>query len=194
MEIFPNYSEANRFKARFECSLHRWEACRSDATASANIVPYPETLGYEADAERALGDRAAAAQTDGLIHTIERIGNTQHVSDRLLAIYYSEHRIDTADAYRIAKRELRARHDIFTEDTLAWAAAMDGHWNEARTWMKRAIRFDTENSLMQYHAGAIALHFGDRAEAKRRFQTALALNPSFHPFYADDARTQLARL
>jgi tetratricopeptide (TPR) repeat protein len=194
LTIFPNYSEANRFKARFECALHRWEACRSDAIASANVVPYPETLGYEADAERALGDAAAAARTDGLIRTIERIGNAQHVSDRLLAIYYSEHRIDTPDAYRIAKRELQARDDIFTEDTLAWAAAMDGRWDEARTWMKRAIRFDTENSLMQYHAGAIALHFGDRAEAKERFQKALALNPSFHPFYADDARTQLARL
>jgi tetratricopeptide (TPR) repeat protein len=194
LNVFPNYSEANRFKARFECALHRWQACRDDATASANVVPYPETLGYEADAERALGDRAAAARTDDLIRTVERIGNTQHISDRLLAIYYSEHRIHVADAYRIARNELAVRDDIFTEDTLAWAAAMDGRWNEARVHIRRALRFDTENSLLQYHAGIIALHFGDRSEAKARLERALALNPSFHPYYADDARAQIARL
>jgi tetratricopeptide (TPR) repeat protein len=194
LTVFPNYSEANRFKARFECALHRWKDCLRDATASANVVPYPETLGYVADAQRALGDGADAARTDDLIRAIERIGNAQHISDRLLAIYYSEHRIHVDDAYRIAKRELLARDDILTEDTLAWAAAMDGRWDEARAHMKSAIRFDTENSLLQYHAGAIALHFGDKDEAKARFERALALNPSFHPFYADDARAQLARL
>jgi tetratricopeptide (TPR) repeat protein len=157
-------------------------------------VPYPETLGYEADAQRALGDAAGAARTDDLIRTIEKIGNTQHISDRLLAIYYAEHRIHTDDAYRIAERELAARDDIFTEDTLAWAAAMDGKWDEARTHENRAIRFDTENSLLQYHAGVIALHFGDAAAGKARLRRALALNPSFHPFYADDARSRLARL
>ena len=194
LTVFPNYSEANRFKARFECALHRWQECLADATASANVVPYPETLGYEADAQRALGQNAAAAQTDDLIRTVERIGNTQHISDRLLAIYYSEHRMHVDDAYRIAKNELLARDDIFTEDTVAWAAAMDDRWDEARAHVRKALRFNTENSLLQYHAGVIALHFGETAEAKARLERALALNPSFHPFYADDARMRLARL
>ena len=157
-------------------------------------MPYPETLGYEEDADRALGDTPGAERIADLIVTIERIGNAQHISDRLLAIYYAEHRIRTADAYAIARRELSVRDDIFTEDTLAWAAAADGRWNEARTAAGKALRFDTENSLMQYHAGIIALHFGDRDGAKRRFQKALILNPSFHSVYADDARAQLARL
>ncbi|MBD5635725.1 MAG: hypothetical protein IAI49_14735 [Candidatus Eremiobacteraeota bacterium] len=194
LAVFPNYSEANRFKARFDCALHRWQECLDAATASANVVPYPETLGYEADAQNALGKSADAARTNDTIRTIERIGNAQHISDRLLAIYYSEHRLYPDDAYRIAKRELLARDDILTEDTLAWAAAMDGRWNEARSHSAKAMRFDTEISLLQYHAGIIALHFGDKATAKARLQRALALNPSFHPFYADDAREQLARL
>jgi tetratricopeptide (TPR) repeat protein len=151
-------------------------------------------LGYEVDAQRALGDAAGAAQTADLIHTIERIGNAQHVSDRLLAIYYSEHGERLDDAYAIAHRELRARDDVLTEDTLAWAAAMDGRWEEARAHDARALRYGTENALMQYHAGAIALHFGDRASAKEHLTRALALNPSFHPFYADDAREKLAAL
>jgi tetratricopeptide (TPR) repeat protein len=194
LAIFPNYADANRLKARFACALKRWTECRDAAAASANVVPYPETLGYEEDAERALGAAADADRIADLIQTIEKIGNAQHISDRLLAIYYAEHRIHAADAFAIARRELRARDDIFTEDTLAWAAVADGRWNDARAAAGKALRFDTENSLLQYHAGIIALHFGDRDDAKRRFQKALSLNPSFHPFYADDARAQLARL
>jgi tetratricopeptide (TPR) repeat protein len=194
LAIFPNYAEANRLKAKFACALKEWQACRDAAVASANVVPYPETLGYEEDADRALGASALADQIADLIVTIEKIGNAQHISDRLLAIYYAEHRIRTADAYAIARRELAVRDDIFTEDTLAWAAASDGRWASARVAVQRAIRFDTENSLLQYHAGIIALHFGERDEAKRRLQKALTLNPRFHSIYADDARDQLARL
>lgn len=194
VEIFPNYADANRVLARVECALQRWSDCLRDATASANVVPYPETLGYEADAQRALGDAAGATQTDGLIRTVERIGNAQRISDRLLAIYYSEHGLYPDDAYAIARRELAVRDDIFTEDTLAWAAAADGRWDVARGAIRKAIRFDTENSLLQFHAGMIALHFGDRSEAKRRLERALALNPHFHQAYADQARATLARL
>jgi Flp pilus assembly protein TadD len=157
-------------------------------------VPFPEVLGYEADAQRALGDASGAAQTDDVIRTVERVGNAQHISDRLLAIYYAEHGENVADAYAIAKRELAVRDDVFTEDTLAWAAAMDGRWDEARTRIAGALRYGTENALLRYHAGAIALHFGDRAEARRRLSEALALNAQFHAVYADDARAKLAAL
>jgi tetratricopeptide (TPR) repeat protein len=194
LAIFPNYVDATRAAARFNCALERWNDCLSNAVASAAVTPYPETLGYEADAQRALGQTDAAQQTDDLIRTVERIGNTQRISDRLLAIYYSEHHLYPHDAYAIAKRELATRDDILTQDTLAWAAAMDGRWDEARTEMRKAIRFDTENSLMQYHAGVIALHFGDREQARRRFERALALNAHFHAVYAADARAQLNAL
>jgi uncharacterized protein HemY len=192
LAVFPNYSEANRMLARVDCALHRWQDCLDAAKASAAVVPYPEVLGYEVDAQRALGDGNAAAQTDDLIRTVERIGNAQRVSDRLLAIYYSEHGENLDDAYRIAQRELTVRDDIFTEDTLAWAAAMDGRWDEARSRTAATLRYDTENALLQYHGGIIALHFGDRAQAKDRLAKALALNSQFHPFYADDARAKLA--
>lgn len=194
IEVFPTFADAYRAKARFECALKRWSDCLASATASANIVPYPETLGYQVDAQRALGNEAAAKATGDTIEAIEKIGNAQHISDRLLAIYYSEHRIHTADAYRIARRELAVRDDIITEDTLAWAAAMDGRWPEARGASAKAMRFDTENSLLQYHAGVIADHFGEREEAKRHFTKALALNGQFHQTYADDARERLAKL
>ena len=192
--IFPNYADALRTLARVECSLHDWQQCLTDAVASSNIVPYPETLGYKADAQRALGDAAGADQTSDLIHTVGKLGDRQHITDRLLAIYYADHHLYPDDAYAIAKNELKSRDDIFTDDTLAWAAAMDDRWDEARTRIARALRYRTQNSLLEYHAGVIAAHFGDRTAASEHFRRALALNASFHPVFADDARARLAAL
>jgi tetratricopeptide (TPR) repeat protein len=192
--VFPNYADALRTLARIECARHDWQQCLTDAVASSNIVPYPETLGYKADAQRALGDTAGAEQTADLIHTVGALGDQQHITDRLLAIYYADHHLYPDAAYAIAKNELKSRDDIFTEDTLAWAAAMDARWAEARTHIANALRYGTQNSLLDYHAGVIARHFGDARAAKADFQRALALNPQFHPAFADDARAQLAQL
>ena len=192
--VFPYYSDGYRALARVECSVHDWNDCLRDATKSANEIPYPETLGYEADAQAALGDAAGSARTRDLIGAVERIGNAYHISDRLLAVYYSDHQVKTADAYAIAKREMDARDDIFTEDTLAWAAAMDGRWAEARTHERKALAYGTQNSLLYYHAGIIALHFGDRTGARKWLQMAVALNPQFHPVFGPRAKTLLASL
>jgi tetratricopeptide (TPR) repeat protein len=192
--VFPYYADGYRALARVECALHDWKNCLADASKSANEVPYPETLGYEADAQAALGDAAGAARTRDLILAVERIGNAYRISDRLLAVYYSDHRLYPADAYAIAKRELSARDDVFTEDTLAWAAAMDGRWSEARARERNALAYGTENALLYYHAGIIALHFGDRTEARRRLQMAVALNPAFHPVFGPRAKAMLASL
>jgi hypothetical protein len=192
--VFPNYADALRTLARIECARHDWQQCLVDAEASSNIVPYPETLGYKADAQRALGLPAEADQTNDLIHTVGRLGDQQHITDRLLAIYYADHHIYSHDAYAIAKNELNARDDIFTEDTLAWAAAMDGRWDEARAHIAKALRYRTQNSLIEYHAGIIAAHFNDRSAEKAHLERALALNPTFHPAFADDARAKLGAL
>lgn len=192
--VFPNYADALRTLARIECSRHDWQQCLTDAQSSSNIVPYPETLGYIADAQRALGNPAEADQTNDLIRTVGRLGDQQHITDRLLAIYYADHRLFPRAAYAIAKNELNARDDIFTEDTLAWASAMDGRWSEARKHIAQALRYGTQNSLLEYHAGVIAAHFNDRSAEKLHLQRALALNPAFHPTFADDARATLAAL
>jgi len=43
---------------------------------------------------------------------------------------------------------------------------MNGRWDEARAHVAKALRFDTENALLQYHAGIVALHAGDLAEVQ----------------------------
>jgi tetratricopeptide (TPR) repeat protein len=192
--IYPDDYAAYNALARDLTANHRWAEARDAAARGVALVPSPETLGYLADAEAALGDAAGAAATRDEIVAVERIGNAEHLSDRLLAVYYADHDVRLADALAIARRERTVRDDIYTEDTLAWTAAKAGRWDVARAASRKALRFDTEDPRLQYHAGFIALHFGAVQEAKRRFARALALNPHFHPVDADQARAELARL
>jgi tetratricopeptide (TPR) repeat protein len=195
LSIFPNFAMADNAMAKFALAQHDYQTAYSAAAKGAAIVPLPETVGYQADAAEGLGHHDEAARLRDLIFTIQRIGNTYHTSDRLLSVYYSEHGIRLADALTIAKREIDVRgNEIYAQDTLAWAEAMNGDWVAARNAMNQAIRYDTEDPKLQYHAGVIAMHFHNSDEAKRRFSRALALNPQFHPIYADDARKRLAQL
>jgi tetratricopeptide (TPR) repeat protein len=170
---------------------HRWRESLDAATRGSDLVPLPETLGYKADAQRALGDAEGARETEDLIGAIERIGNANGVNDRAVAVYESEHGEHLDDAVRIARRDLAARDDLFAEDTLAWALAMDGQWLSAQAHAEKAVATGIEDSRVQFHAGVIALKTGHVAEGRARLQRALAVNPRFHPTYADEARRLL---
>jgi tetratricopeptide (TPR) repeat protein len=192
---FPGFEMADRALARFCWATKDWRCALDAARAGAAIVPEPETLGYEADAQHALGDSAGAAKTQALIFAVERVGNAYHINDRLLSVYYAEHGVRLDDSLRIARREVAVRgNEIYAQDTLAWAAAMDGHWNEADRAMRRATRYATQDPRIAFHAGTIALHFGRTAEARRELRRALDLNAQFDPFYADDARATLEKI
>ncbi len=194
LAIFPTYNLALKDLAKFELANRHYRKALDAALKGAQVTPFAETLGYEADAQAALGDAKHAAAARDLIFAIERIGNAYRVNDRLLAVYYADHRLRPADALGIARREAALRgNEIYAQDTLGWAAAMDDRWDEAQRAIAKATRYETEDSILEYHAGIIALHFGHAGEAKRRLQRALSLNPHFHPVFADDARQILAR-
>jgi tetratricopeptide (TPR) repeat protein len=180
--------------ARFELAQKHYAAAKATAQQGVLLMPSPETLGILADAQKALNDDAGALTTAAEIDAEEKIGNAQHVNDRLIAVYLADHGQRPADALAIARREIAVRDDVYAEDTLAWCAAKAGKWDVARVAAAKALRFDTEDPRLQYHAGVIAQHFGDTADAIRRYTRALALNPEFSAVGADDARTQLAIL
>ncbi len=191
LAIFPDDAKAYNVLARIYCAQHRWREALAAATRGSDLVPLPETLGYKADAQRSLGNREGARETEDLIGAVERIGDAYGVNDRAIAVYESEHREHLDDAVRIARRDLASRDDLFAEDTLAWSLAMDGQWTSARQHAEKSVSTNIEDSRVQFHAGVIALATGHRAEARERLQRALAVNPQFHPSYADEARRLL---
>ncbi|MDQ6943199.1 MAG: hypothetical protein M3169_11900 [Candidatus Eremiobacteraeota bacterium] len=192
--IFPNYARAWNGLARMYWGERRWPETLDAASHAAKLVPLPETLGYEADAQRALGDAAAARATDDLIDAIARIGNAGRLNDRALATYFADHARRLGEAIAIARRDVAARDDVLAEDTLAWVLARAGQYAQARDAARKAVRANTQDARLLYHAGVIAMESGDRTEAARRLRAALDLNPQFDPVEAGDARTRLDRL
>ncbi|BCL40182.1 tetratricopeptide repeat protein [Nostoc sp. MS1] len=193
-DLFPQHIAAFTGLARLYAAQHRWQDVLNIANQGIELMPLVETLGYKADAQLALKDPKGAAETEDLIGVVAYLSKVKGIYDRALAVYYTEHRIHLTEALEIARSEVAVRDDVYAEDTLAWAAAANGEWQEAQKAAQRATRFGTEDALLQFHAGMIALHFGNREEAIKRLTQAVSLNPQFHHKYADEARQALANL
>lgn len=195
LRIFPNNYMALLWEARFYRAHRQWAQSLAAANRSIDLYPLPQTLGYKADAQRALGDKDGARETDALIRAEQRIFNVQGVNDRLLAIYYAQMHVHLDDALRAASDDYRKRGDeVYADDTMAWVLAARGQWIRAEAFARKATRWGTEDSEIQYHAGIIAAHVGRPREAAMRLTAALRRNSQFDAFDADDARAQLARL
>ena len=189
-DLFPRHIAAFTGLARLYAAQHRWQDVLNITNQGMELMPLVETLGYKADAQVALGDQKGAAETEDLIGVVAYLSKVKGIYDRALAVYYTEHGIHLPEALEIARSEVAVRDDVYAEDTLAWAAAANGQWQEAQ----RATRFGTEDALLQFHAGMIAFHLGKREEAIKRLTQAVSLNPQFHHKYADEALQVLANL
>jgi tetratricopeptide (TPR) repeat protein len=194
LDLFPRHIAAFTGLARLYASEHRWQDALNAANQGIELMPQVETLSYKANAQLALGDQEGAAKSEDLIGVVAYLSKVKGIYDRALAVYYIEHGIHLPEALQIARSEVAVRDDIYAEDTLAIAAAANGQWQEAHKAAQRATRYGTEDALLQFHAGMIALHFGDRSEAIKRLTHAVKLNPQFHYKYADEARQVLANL
>ncbi len=193
-DLFPRHIAAFTGLARLYAAQHRWQDALNVANQGIELMPLVETLGYKADAQRVLGDQEGAAETEDLIGVVAYLSKVKGIYDRALAVYYTEHGIHLPEALEIARSEVAVRDDIYAEDTLAWAAAANEQWQEAQQAAQRATRYGTEDALLQFHAGMIALHLGNREEAIKRLTQAVNLNPQFHHKYADEARQILTNL
>ncbi len=193
LRVFPDNAMALLFQAKLYRARRDWVRALASAKRSAELYPLPQALGYEADAQRALGDEDGARETDALIRAEQRLFNAQGINDRLLAMYYAEHREHLGDALSAARSDVAKRgNEIYADDAMAWVLAAMGRWRAARIYAARATRYETQDPELQYHAGVIAWRTGHRDEARRRLRDALGADDRFHPFYADDARRILA--
>ncbi|MEA5621439.1 tetratricopeptide repeat protein [Nostoc sp. UHCC 0251] len=193
-DLFPRHIAAFTGLARLYAAQHRWQDVLNIANQGIELMPLVETLSYKADAQVALLDQKGADETEDLIGVVAYLSKVKGIYDRALAVYYTEHGIHLTEALQIARSEVAVRDDVYAEDTLAWAAAANGQWEEAQRAAQQATRFGTEDALLQFHAGMIAFHLGKREEAIKRLTQAVSLNPQFHHKYADQARQVLANL
>ena len=156
--MFPQHLRALTIAARIAAAGGHPAEAEALAKRAVAIQPNPEVLGLLADAQAARGKPAEAAATRDELLAIARLGDTLHLSDRLVALWEADHGVRVEHAYALARRELALRDDIYAEDALAWTAARSGHWDVARAAIGKALRYGTRDPAIRRHAEVIAAH------------------------------------
>ena len=142
-----------------------------------------------------IGGRAdEAKQQYEQVEFIEKMGAGGGTYSRQLAIFWADHDIRLDEALAAAEREKAERNDIYTSDALAWCLYKKGRFAEAKTAIDEALRLNTRDARLLFHAGMIALSTGEKRKGADYLKQALAVNPSFDILQADVAKEKLSAL
>ena len=172
--------------ARLAAVRQDWrEAIRYGDSAIA-ITLDPATLGLVSDAHAALGDTAKAAEYVAAMEVA--VGQEPGAYHRAWSLFLLDHGRRVPEVLAAAQAELAGRRDIHGYDLVAWALYKSGRAAEAREPMRLARAQGTQDAMLHYHAGMIALASGDPVSARDHLERALAIAPAF-----DHAAPAIAR-
>ncbi|TML39411.1 MAG: tetratricopeptide repeat protein [Actinobacteria bacterium] len=135
-----------------------------------------------------------AADAYALVRVLERLFAANGVDvDLELALFDADHGGGPGALAR-ARRGERARPSAFGHDVLAWALYRTGRLDEAARESDRALSLGSRDPLLNFHAAAISVARGDRAEAASRLGVVLAANPRMSAGSAADVAALAGRL
>lgn len=142
------------------------------------------------------GDREAAgiwyAKADALMAEEALTAAAAHY--REVAMFYTNHDLKPTRALELAEMDLKQRQDIHAYDCLAWALYRNQQFDKALEAMQSALRLNTRDANMHFHAGMIHLALGDTQKAKAALTTVMEINPQFSVLYSDVAAAELKKL
>lgn len=202
-----HYAEAERYDRaalitfpgyfRAIASLGRVRAARGDLPGAirryetaVRILPDPTFLAALGDLYTLAKRKTDAARQYQLVEAIARLSAAGgSLYNRQLALYYADHDMKPDVAYAMAEREYSVRRDIYGADAVAWTALKAGHLTEAQAAIAEALRLNTRDARLFYHAAMIARAAPDRSTARGYLEQVMALNPQFDPLQGATARS-----
>jgi len=115
-------------------------------------APTPADLAFAGELSASLGDRDGAER-------YYRLAEAAWVSDvpepTRLVRFLAEHGRRLNEVVRLAESAAADRHDIFTDDALAWAYFRTGDTSKAAVAIKNALRTGSRDKDIRAHAAAI---------------------------------------
>ena len=138
--------------------------------------------------ERVVAMHTARHRHGGAEAHVHVQGNAQ------LARFYADHDRNLEEALREAELAYRQSPNVFVADTLAWCYYQKGLYDQARLTIHKALRWNTPDANILFHAGMISARLHEPRQAKTYLYRALNLNPHFHPRYAAVAADTLRAL
>ncbi len=176
LRLFPGDFHAMTVLASAAVWRGDWPSALAWSEKAIKICPQNfEAIKIRADAQAATGHGAEAergyARLRELAHSFPRI------YDRHWTLFRAEKGRDLDEALTLARADLALRHDVHAHDTLAWVCFKKGLQTEAESEMREALKHETREATLLYHAGIIARTGGDLARARDCFTQARSLNP-----------------
>lgn len=164
-------------------------------TRLLETIPLPEFVIGLGEVYEASGDTANAQKQFALVAAMQQLAAANGVdTDAELALFNADHKIDLGNTLQLAKRAYEKRPSIIVADTLAWTYYQLGDYENAKTYMDKALALDTQNALLFFHAGMIYVALGEDTRGREYLERALQLNPHFSLRYARGANLLLTSL
>ena len=190
LDLFPGYHYSLASLGRLCLAQGRFGKAVEAFQKRFEAAPHPENL-YELAV--ALKKAGRAPQARAAFAKFETLGrkemNGSDNCNRELVFYYADQAGNPEEALRLARIEIERRQDVFTLDACAWALYRNGHYEQARKRIDRALNVGIRNAKMLYHAGAIAAKLDNPAKAKDFWRKSIDLNPTSE--VADQAESAL---
>lgn len=195
LKTYPDYHRALAGSAKVCSAEGRLDEAIGLYRKAIGIIPLPVYAAALGDTYTKAGQTVEARKQYDLVEYIGRLNSFNRiVYNRELSAFYADHAIHLEEALELARKEFEVRHDIYTWDNLAWSLYRNNRPREAADAMKEALRLDTKDALLFFHAGMIYQRLGDNDKAREYLHRAIALNPQFHLLLADVARATLEKL
>ena len=178
-------------------------AARGDVAAAIPIVQdvvdrhtATAALFLLADLQDAAGDTAGETNTIEVVRAAATLQQAAgQVVDLEMALFEADIARDSARSLSFAHLAYDARPDnVFAADAMAWSLFRSGDAAAALPFTVRAVRLNTANPLLQYHAAEVFAATGDDAQAAAHLKVALAAGPAFSVRYASAAKLLATRL
>ena len=182
LSLQPGYGPA-------EVGLGQIAIARGDLASAAKLLepvaarlPLPATVALLGDVRARGGQRRAADDQYRLVRAIEALNRANGVVvDLELARFEASHALqpggDPARAVDLARRALRERPTIYSQDTLAWALRASGRPAKALAHARAAVRLGTRDAVLWYHLASVEADLGQVAPARRHIARAFEINP-----------------
>jgi tetratricopeptide (TPR) repeat protein len=194
LAIFPEYPLALAAKARARISAGDLQKAVELYERAQNRVPLPDNAIALGDLYEKLGRSVDAAREYELVNFVERDTTAGNTYSRQLAMFWADHDERLPEALVIAERERANRQDIYTCDALAWILFKSNRVDEAKKAIDEALRLNTRDARLFYHAGMIYKACGESRKASEYLTEALKINPYFDLLQSERARQSLLEL
>lgn len=183
--LVEGYGPAVVLRARVLQKRGELANARALLSEAAERSPSADTVLRIVEIDRALGKRDDAREGLAYANTL-----AEH-DPRPLAHFLARHDEQPERALALAKRELKARENVWAWDTLAIAAARSGEIEDAKAALAKARALGTIDARFELHAALVAVESGDSSVARQHLDAALKLDETADPVLVDELNARL---